>query len=63
MPADYLSRNVVEAIRISDEDLAEKQINDPLCQTIRNILQKEPIQKMHMKNFLKPAEQGRGHER
>jgi hypothetical protein len=25
MPADYLTRNVVEAIRISDEDLADKQ--------------------------------------
>jgi hypothetical protein len=30
MPADYLRRNVVEAIRISHEDLAEKQNNDPL---------------------------------
>jgi hypothetical protein len=56
MPADYLSRNIVEAIRITDEDLAEKQSRDPLCQTVKNILENKPIQQMHKKKFLKPAE-------
>jgi hypothetical protein len=37
MPADYLSRNVVEALRISDEDFANHQNNDPFCQTVKHI--------------------------
>jgi hypothetical protein len=56
MPADYLSRNVVEAIRVSDEDLANHQNNDPLCKTIRCILKNEPIQQIFKRKFLTPAE-------
>jgi hypothetical protein len=37
MPADYLSRNVVEAVRVSDEDLENQQNNDPLRKTIKCI--------------------------
>jgi hypothetical protein len=36
MPADYLSRIVVEPIRISDEDLANKQNKDPMCVMVKN---------------------------
>jgi hypothetical protein len=56
MPADYLSRNVEEAIRVPDEDLADQQNKDPFCETIKNILQNEPIQHIYKKKFLKPAE-------
>ena len=56
MPADFLSRNVVEAIRISDEDLSEKQKEDPLCQTVKNILKNEPIQSIFKRKFPKSAE-------
>ena len=38
MPADFLSRNVVEAIEVSDEDLAELQMKDGLCTAVRNFL-------------------------
>ena len=41
MPADFLSRNVVEAIRISDEELSEKGITiiiKQLRQKIKNVL-------------------------
>ena len=31
MPADFLSRNVVESIEISDEDLANLQDKDTFC--------------------------------
>ena len=37
MPADFLSRNVVEAIEVSDEDL-ELQMKDGLCTAVRNFL-------------------------
>jgi hypothetical protein len=43
MPADYFSRNVVEAIKISDEDLSDHQNKEPLCLTIKNILKNEQI--------------------
>jgi hypothetical protein len=49
MPADYLSRNVVEAIRISDEDFTNHQSNDPLCEIVKHILKHEPIQHIHKK--------------
>ncbi len=51
MPAAYLSRNVVEAIRVSDEDLANHQNNDPLRKTIKGILKNEPIQQIFKKKF------------
>ena len=38
MPADFLSRNVVESIDILDEDLATAEMKDGLCQVIRNIM-------------------------
>ena len=38
MPADYLSRNAVEAIRISGEVVAERQDMDPLLKTIKNLM-------------------------
>ena len=43
MPADYLSRNVVESIEISDEDLASLQDKDTFCKSIKNLLQDKPI--------------------
>ena len=43
MPADYLSRNVVESIKISDEDLAGLQDKDTFCKSIKNLLQDEPV--------------------
>ena len=56
MPADYLSKNVVEVIRIYEEDLAEKQDMDPLLKTIKKILNEEPIQLINKNKFMKPAE-------
>jgi hypothetical protein len=56
IPADYLSRNVVEAIRMSDGDLAENQNTDPLCITVKIILKNEPIQQIYKRKILKPAE-------
>ena len=44
MSADYLSRNVVESIEISDEDLASMQDKDTFCKSIKNLLQDEPIE-------------------
>ena len=44
MPADYLSRNVVESIEISDKDLASLQDKDSFCKSIKNLLQNEPIE-------------------
>ena len=38
IPADFQSRNVVEAIKTSDEDLAELQMKDALCTAVRNFL-------------------------
>jgi hypothetical protein len=38
MPADFLSRNVVESIQISDEDLATLQDKDHYCSSIKNLL-------------------------
>ena len=43
MPADFLSRNVVEAIEISDEDLASLQDKDTFCKLIKDLLQDKPI--------------------
>ena len=43
MPADFLSRNVVESIEISDEDLASLQDKDTFCKSIKNLLQDKPI--------------------
>jgi hypothetical protein len=55
MTADYLSRNVVEAIRMSDEGLAEQQNKDLLCITVKNILMEDPIQQIYKRKFLNPA--------
>jgi hypothetical protein len=40
MLADYLSRNVVEAIDISNEDLAELQDQDKFCSSLKHLLKK-----------------------
>ena len=41
MPADYLSRNKVEAIDISYEDLAEMQDKDKFCASLKHLLNKK----------------------
>ena len=43
MPADFLSRNVVEEINITDESLAELQNKDNLCKDLKNVLNNLPI--------------------
>ena len=43
MPADFLSRNVVESIEISDKDLANLQDKDTFCKSIKNLLQDKQI--------------------
>ena len=53
MPADYLSRNVVEVVKMSGEDLADQQDKDSFCKTIKYILKNEPIQQIYKKNFFK----------
>jgi hypothetical protein len=45
MTADYLSRNVVVTIKISDEDLTDKLNTGPLCITVKNILNPANLQK------------------
>jgi hypothetical protein len=49
MPADYLSRNVVEAIDMSNEDLVEMQNQDKFCVSLKHLLQKFPVEKEHSK--------------
>ncbi len=39
MPADFLSRNVCEAINVFDDQLPELQKQDPLCKHIRDFIQ------------------------
>ncbi len=53
LPADYLGRNVVEAIITSDEDLAEKQKTDHVYFTVKSILKHKPIQQNYKRKFLK----------
>ena len=43
MPADFLSRNMVESIEISDEDLACLQDKDTFSKSIKDLLQDKPI--------------------
>jgi hypothetical protein len=49
MPADYLSRNVVEAIDMSNEDLAEMQNQDKFCVSLKHLLKKLPVEKEYSK--------------
>jgi hypothetical protein len=49
MPADYLSRNVVEAIDMSNEDLAEMQNQDKFCVSLKHLLNKLPVEKEYSK--------------
>ena len=60
MPADFLSRNVVEAIEVSDEDLAELQMKDGLCTAVGNFLDNNinPPEAKKFKNWAKKI----GHE-
>jgi hypothetical protein len=46
MPTDYKIRNVVEAIKISDKGLTEKQNSDPLCTTIKRSYEKNLSNKL-----------------
>jgi hypothetical protein len=55
MSAGYLSRNKVEAIRMSDKDLADKQNTDTLCMTVKNIMKDKTISLL-FKKILKPTE-------
>jgi hypothetical protein len=41
----YLSRNVVEALDISNEDLAELQDQDKFCSPLKHLLKKVPVEK------------------
>jgi hypothetical protein len=43
MPADYLSRNVVEAIRMFDKDQTDHQNKDPFCKTNKNKRKNSPV--------------------
>ncbi len=45
MPADYLSRKVVKAIDISNEDLAELQDQDKFCLSLKHCSKKLPAKK------------------
>ena len=44
MPADFLSRNVVEAIDLSDSELQKEQEANKMCKAIKNVVQGKPIQ-------------------
>ena len=43
MPADFPSRNVVESIEISDEDLASLEDKDKYCKSINKLLQDQSV--------------------
>jgi hypothetical protein len=49
MPANYLSRNVVEAIDMSNEDLVELQNQDKFCVSLKHLLKKMPLEKEYSK--------------
>ena len=49
MPRDFLTRNMVESIEISDEDLASLPEKDTFCKSIK-ILQTEVPWKLKTKN-------------
>jgi hypothetical protein len=49
MPADYLSKNVVEAIDMSNEHLAEMQDQDKFCASLKHKLKKLPVEKEYSK--------------
>ena len=54
MPADFLSRNVVEAIDLSDSELQKEQEADILCKAIKNVIQGKPVEavmKKHLANI------------
>ena len=38
MPADFLSRNVVEPIQMSDEEFSDQQSEDPFCQALKQAM-------------------------
>jgi hypothetical protein len=49
MPADYLSRNVAEAIDNSNEDLAELQYQDKILPTHKTFVKKLHLEKYYSK--------------
>jgi transposase InsO family protein len=54
MPADFLSRNVVEAIDLSDSELQKEQEENKMCKAIKDVVQGKPIQpdmKKHSANI------------
>ena len=55
MPTDFLGSNVVELIEVLDEDLAQLQTADDLCQAIKLPLLKE-ICSQELLNFKNQAE-------
>jgi hypothetical protein len=56
MPADFLSRNVVEAIDMSNNDLAEMQYQDKFCVSLKHLLRKLPVEKEYYKLVLQMTE-------
>jgi hypothetical protein len=50
MPADYLSRNVVEAIDTPNEDLTDMKDQDKFCASLKHLLNKLPVEKKNTLN-------------
>ena len=54
MPADFFSRIVVEAIDLSDSELQNEQDNNPICKSIKYVLQgNKPMLPITKKNIAK----------
>jgi hypothetical protein len=43
-PADYLSRNVIEAIVISNKDLAKMPDRDKFCASLKQLVNKKTVE-------------------
>jgi len=54
MPADFLSRNVCEAINVFDNQLPELQKQDPMCKHIRDFIQNLSNPKANQEPFKNP---------
>jgi transposase InsO family protein len=54
MPADFLSRNVCEAINVFDSELPEMQKQDPTCKIIRDFIQNLDNPKANQEPFKNP---------
>ena len=54
MPADFLSRNVVAPIDLSDSELQKQQDDNKMCKAIKDVVQGKQIQpdmKKHSDNI------------